>query len=116
MPDNPYGPPPPAYKEPGMPYEFSYGVKDAYAGNDFGHEEISDGKVTSGSYKVLLPDGRTQIVSFTADHENGFQAQVSYEGEIKAYAPAPAYKPAPAPYEPAPYEPAPYEPAPPAYE
>ncbi|XP_042855741.1 cuticle protein 19-like [Penaeus japonicus] len=67
-PDSPPSYGPPAYKEPGMPFDFAYAVKDDYTGNDFAHDETSDGKVTSGSYRVLLPDGRTQIVTFTADH------------------------------------------------
>ena len=101
-----YGPPPPAYsypapsyKEPGMPFDFAYAVKDDYKGVDFDRNESSDGHVTSGSYRVALPDGRTQIVTFTADHENGYQAEVTYEGEAqypetKPYsAPPPAYGP-----------------------
>merc|ERR1719341_1359837 len=103
-PDSPpsYGPPPPSYpvpsyKEPGMPFNFVYAVRDDYTGNDFSHDESSDGHVTSGSYRVALPDGRTQIVTFTADHENGYNADVTYEGEAqypepKPYAP-PAYGP-----------------------
>ncbi|KAK7086510.1 hypothetical protein SK128_008002 [Halocaridina rubra] len=64
---------------PPMPYEFGYGVTDGYTGNDFGHSETSDGKVATGTYHVLLPDGRKQIVTYTADY-NGFNAKVSYEG------------------------------------
>ena len=82
-----YGPP--AYKEPGMPYDFAYAVKDDYTGNDFGHEEKSDGNEASGSYYVLLPDGRRQIVTFTADHHAGYVANVAYEGEASYPAPAP---------------------------
>ena len=85
-----------------MPFDFAYGVVDHYSGNDFAHSADSDGKVTTGQYRVALPDGRTQIVTYTADHYNGYQAEVTYEGEAqypeqKAYsAPAPAYS-APAP-------------------
>ena len=85
-----------------MPFDFAYGVQDGYSGNDFDHSSNSDGKVTTGQYRVALPDGRTQIVTYTADHYNGFQSEVTYEGEAqypeqKAYsAPAPAYS-APAP-------------------
>ncbi|XP_068217735.1 cuticle protein 19-like [Palaemon carinicauda] len=100
-PDSPpsYGPPPPSYKEPGMPYEFAYAVKDDYTGNDFGHDEKSDGTLTSGSYRVVLPDGRTQIVTFNADHHNGYVADVAYEGEASYPAPAPpSYGPPPPTY------------------
>merc|ERR1719315_642033 len=104
-PDSPpsYGPPPsyhaPSYKEPGMPYDFAYAVKDDYKGVDFAHDETSDGHVTSGSYRVALPDGRTQIVTFTATHEGGYVAEVTYEGEAqypeaKPYNAPPAYEPA----------------------
>merc|ERR1712212_1204184 len=107
-PDSPpaYGPPPsypaPSYKEPGMPFDFAYAVKDDYKGVDFAHDESSDGHVTSGSYRVALPDGRTQIVTFTATHEGGYVAEVAYEGEAqypeaKPY--APAYGPPPPSYQ-----------------
>ena len=49
-----------------------------------------------GSYKVNLPDGRVQTVTYTADHYGGFVADVKYEGESQ-YPPEKEYKPAPAP-------------------
>ncbi|CAL4108067.1 unnamed protein product, partial [Meganyctiphanes norvegica] len=126
-----YSAPQPSYQEPekeeGMPFDFAYAVEDQYKGVDFGHNSNSDGKVVTGEYRVALPDGRTQIVTYTADHYNGYQAQVTYEGEaqypeVEAYqAPAQSYKQpepkyeAPEPvYQPAPtYQPAPkYQPAP----
>ncbi|XP_053647829.2 pupal cuticle protein Edg-84A-like [Cherax quadricarinatus] len=109
--DRPYSPPPPSYppaypqeEEPSKPYSFEYGVKDGYSGANFGHNENSDGKAVSGSYQVDLPDGRKQIVSYVADHHNGFQAQVQYEGEAQ-YPESPVHQPAypaPSPYAPAP--------------
>merc|ERR1711956_194280 len=72
---------------------------------------------TAGEYRVNLPDGRVQVVSYTAGPE-GYIADVKYEGEAvypeykPAAHPAPAYKPHPAPaYKPAP-APVVYKPAP----
>ena len=45
----------------GMPYDFQYGVQDPNSGNSFSHVENSDGRTTQGEYRVLLPDGRTQV-------------------------------------------------------
>ncbi|KAK2718703.1 hypothetical protein QYM36_005885 [Artemia franciscana] len=78
----------PAY-EPGMPYNFNYAVQDDYSYNNFAQQESSDGKITSGQYKVLLPDGRTQIVTYKADDYTGFVSDVQYEGVAKY----PEYKP-----------------------
>ena len=43
------------------PYKFEYKVDDEYSGTHFQQHEGSDGDVVSGTYKVLLPDGRTQV-------------------------------------------------------
>ena len=47
----------------------------------------------SGEYRVELPDGRVQIVTYHADHEHGFIADVKYEGVAIAepYAPPPPH-------------------------
>ncbi|CAL4089990.1 unnamed protein product, partial [Meganyctiphanes norvegica] len=71
------------YKQPGMPYDFGYGVEDEYRGVNFGANEESDGNVVRGSYTVQLPDGRTQIVTYEADHVNGYRANVEYHGEAQ---------------------------------
>merc|ERR1719322_256798 len=104
--------PAPHYKEeklPPQPYEYKYGVEDSYSGASFDKGESQDGYGNvAGSYRVNLPDGRVQVVTYTADHENGYIADVKYEGvaaypeEPKGgygnqYKAAPAYKPAPAP-------------------
>lgn len=62
--------------KPGNPFDFNYAVKDASYGNDYSHNAISDGDVTKGEYRVQLPDGRTQIVQYTADWATGFHAKV----------------------------------------
>lgn len=84
---------------PGMPYDFNYAVKDDYFGTDYSHNAISDGDVVKGQYRVVLPDGRTQIVSYTADWKTGFHADVQYQGEPR-YPPAAPRPPAQGPYGP----------------
>lgn len=74
-----------------MPYKFAWAVKDEPSKNDYSHQQESDGNVVTGSYRVVLPDGRTQIVNYTAD-KNGYRAQVTYEGEAQYPAYNPAYK------------------------
>ncbi|XP_043263672.1 pro-resilin-like isoform X1 [Colletes gigas] len=68
------------YVDQPMSYEFGYAVKDQATGNDFGRRETSDGETVRGEYRVQLPDGRTQIVTYTADWRTGFHADVRYEG------------------------------------
>ena len=96
-----YAPAPVAYKEVAHPYTYSYAVADDYSGSNFAANEASKDGLVTGSYTVHLPDGRVQTVTYTADHTNGYVADVQYEGtpvypETKPYvpAPAPAYKPA----------------------
>merc|ERR1712183_21371 len=134
------GPPAPyapqeAYPDLTPVYNYQYGVNDPeYSGAVFSQQEKRADYDTNGEYRVNLPDGRVQIVTYSAGPE-GYVADVKYEGEavyaeVKPYkpAPAPAYKPAPAPYKPAPVvkiapapvvkvvpAPAPYKPAPAPY-
>jgi len=127
-PPAPYHPAPEVYPDAAPVYSYQYGVADDYSKAAFSQQESRDGYATSGEYRVNLPDGRVQIVTYSAGPE-GYVADVKYEGEA-AYpeaapykpAPAPAYKPAPAPaYKPAPvvyHKPAPapaYKPAPVVY-
>ncbi|KAI9552953.1 hypothetical protein GHT06_020838 [Daphnia sinensis] len=72
----------PVVTYPPRPYSFNYDVKDKESYADFVHSESSDAKVTTGSYRVELPDGRTQIVSYRAD-DSGYTADVQYEGEAQ---------------------------------
>ena len=68
--------PAPVYKEEAKPYSYQYGVADDYSGARFSANENSDAKVVTGSYTVHLPDGRVQTVTYTADHYNGYVADV----------------------------------------
>ncbi|ODN00356.1 Pro-resilin [Orchesella cincta] len=68
---------------PPKPYSFNYAVNDHYSGANFRQQEASDGNNVNGQYTVLLPDGRTQIVKYNADWKNGFNAEVTYQGEAK---------------------------------
>ena len=69
--------PAPVEKLPPQPFQYEYGVKDDYSGNAFAKTETQNdlGQV-QGSYKVNLPDGRIQTVTYRADHEGGFVAEV----------------------------------------
>merc|ERR1712130_402603 len=89
----PYHPAPAPYvevKEPPKPFAYEYGGADEY-GRHFAKTETQDAEgVVKGEYRVELPDGRVQIVTYHADHYNGFVADVKYEGTAKPYVPAPA--------------------------
>merc|ERR1712110_1394115 len=80
-------------------YGFEYAVADDYSHANFAANEARDGYKTTGSYRVALPDGRTQVVNYHVDDAaGGYVADVTYEG-VAAYppAPAPGYHAAPAP-------------------
>uniref|UniRef100_A0A0K2V198 Putative LOC100870303 [Apis florea] n=1 Tax=Lepeophtheirus salmonis TaxID=72036 RepID=A0A0K2V198_LEPSM len=62
------------------PYSYQYAVQDVESGNDFSAQESSDGQVVSGSYRVLLPDGRVKVVTYEVEGGSGFVSDVKYEG------------------------------------
>merc|ERR1712142_1404618 len=91
----PYHPAPaykgPSYEGPAV-YQYGYAVADDYSGAKFAANENGDGYATTGEYRVALPDGRTQIVTYsTADAYSGNVADVKYEGQAhyEPYHPAP---------------------------
>ncbi|XP_045591371.1 cuticle protein 7-like [Procambarus clarkii] len=108
---------PETYPDVPPKYEYNYGVVDQHTANNYALQESRDGANTAGRYHIALPDGRVQIVTYTAD-ENGFVAQVDFQGEA-VYPGPPPYQPAPTPYQPAPppfqSAPPPFQPAPPPY-
>ncbi|XP_069945656.1 uncharacterized protein [Cherax quadricarinatus] len=69
-------PPPSTSKPPMMPYDFKWDVNNPDSGNVFSHVEKNDGHTMMGEYRVLLPDGRTQVVNFT-DSGKGLKALVT---------------------------------------
>merc|ERR1712127_422744 len=84
---------PASYKEEKLspqPYAYEYGVADDYSKANFKKTETQDayGNV-GGSFTIALPDGRIQTTTYTADHTNGFIAEVTYSGEA-VFPPAPA--------------------------
>lgn len=55
---------------------------DGNTGNQFYHAEKREEGLTKGSYKIQLPDGRVQTVTYVADG-NGFHPKITYEGEAQ---------------------------------
>lgn len=51
---------------------------------DFGHRESRNGTNTKGRYDVVLPDGRRQIVDYYINHNFGYVADITYEGEVNS--------------------------------
>merc|ERR1712193_263083 len=70
----------PLVVNPAKPYSFAYEVIDPAGGNAYGHRESSDGAVVEGEYRVVLPDTRTQIVTYSVSAATGYVAEVRYEG------------------------------------
>ena len=69
----------PAYPDHIPKYDNSYSVVDEYAGLNFGAHETRDGDITNGGYSVLLPDGRTQHVTYNVgEGYAGYIADIKY--------------------------------------
>ncbi|XP_037078399.1 uncharacterized protein LOC119099365 [Pollicipes pollicipes] len=64
------------------PYQFSYSIDDEDTVFSQSEEGDDEGDVT-GEYSVNLPDGRVQTVRYFGDNEDGYTAEVSYEGEAQ---------------------------------
>lgn len=61
-----------------MPFQFDWGVNDDDSGNQYMQRVESDGAIVNGEYRVLLPDGRTQVVKFNSNPDDGYTADVTY--------------------------------------
>ncbi|XP_017771438.1 PREDICTED: cuticle protein-like, partial [Nicrophorus vespilloides] len=62
-------------------YSYQYGVQDAITGDVKNQHEERDGDVVKGYYTLVQPDGVTRTVHYSADAQNGFNAEVEYKGE-----------------------------------
>ena len=58
-------------------YAFQWRVRNKEINKYYGHQESKDGSQVTGSYQVLLPDGRLQIVNYVANNK-GFFPEISY--------------------------------------
>merc|ERR1719348_1512121 len=63
-------------------YTFHYSVSDpSESGTVLSAQESRENEVTGGDYRVSLPDGRIQIVTYSVNGPQGYVADVKYEGE-----------------------------------
>lgn len=58
-------------------YDFGYRVSDHSSGLEMGKVETKENGLTRGSYHVLLPDGRLQVVNYWSDH-TGYHTDIRY--------------------------------------
>lgn len=92
-PHSPSPAPAPAHHVEPTDYQYDFSVQDEYRNVNFDASQYRDGKATNGGYRVALPDGRIQTVTYTvADDYSGYVADVKYEGEATYYEhPQPSY-------------------------
>merc|ERR1711936_624149 len=72
------------------PYEFQFRVDDPETYNKFEIQETGEPEIVRGSYRINLPDGRTQVVNYEVHPERGYEAKIAYEGEAQ-YPDTPGY-------------------------
>jgi len=72
------------------PYEYKFRVDDPETYNKYEIEEKGDPDIVKGSYRINLPDGRTQVVNYEVHPERGYEAKITYEGEAQ-YPDTPGY-------------------------
>ncbi|CAD0198160.1 unnamed protein product [Chrysodeixis includens] len=68
-------------------YEFAYQVSDPHTHDIKSQHETRDGHAVHGEYSLHQPDGRVRTVTYHADHEHGFNADVHYSGHAQHIVP-----------------------------
>ncbi|KAF6212015.1 hypothetical protein GE061_012533 [Apolygus lucorum] len=68
-------------------YAYEYKVHDSHTGDIKSAHETREGDVVKGYYTLKEADGTTREVHYTADHHNGFNAEVKKIGHAH-HAPA----------------------------
>ncbi|KAF5307756.1 hypothetical protein FQR65_LT06627 [Abscondita terminalis] len=64
-------------------YNFKYGVSDGHTHDNHNQQESRDGDVVHGEYSLHESDGTIRVVKYTADHKNGFNAEVIKKGHAQ---------------------------------
>ncbi|XP_064122570.1 pro-resilin-like [Macrobrachium nipponense] len=62
-------------------HDFEWQVNYSNGHSKFARHETRDDQGTKGSYSVMLPDGRTQTVTYYVDQVSGYVATVTYDGQ-----------------------------------
>ena len=65
-------------------FRYGYAVTDDQ-GLDFNQQETSDGGVVTGSYSVVLPDGRIQTVTYSVAPDTGYVVSSTVQYSIVQY-------------------------------
>ncbi|KAK4880703.1 hypothetical protein RN001_008849 [Aquatica leii] len=61
-------------------YDFKYGISDEHTHDHHSQHESRDGDKVHGEYSLHEADGTIRTVKYTADHKNGFNAEVIRKG------------------------------------
>ena len=63
-------------------FRYGYAVTDDQ-GLDFNQQETSDGGVVTGSYSVVLPDGRIQTVTYSVAPDTGYVVSSAHRESLR---------------------------------
>jgi len=63
------------------PFQYQYGLAGERLPSFSKKEKQDSAGNVEGEYSVVLPDGRVMVVTYNADHYEGFFSKVDYQGE-----------------------------------